>query len=204
MGEEDESFGWDEYLLYNNKAGFIFLVDATDGWSIVKPATGAPEANTSRQVKYQGAAYTLQYAYNAQTTYVAGEFYWRVERGQKSYNEDFANGKLLLSREQSAGSGGQEVSWSVGSKLDAQTVVQAFKLKGQEAKFNRDVAPLSSGNSSELSIGTWIVLLVIIFIVFAMMSRCSRDCDPRVEDCSSSTRSSGGSYGGYSSGGGHK
>lgn len=204
VGEEDESFGWDEYLLYNNKAGFIFLVDATDGWSIVKPATGAPEANTSRQVKYQGAAYTLQYAYNAQTTYVAGEFYWRVERGQKSYNEDFANGKLLLSREQSAGSGGQEVSWSVGSKLDAQTVVQAFKLKGQEAKFNRDVAPLSSGNSSELSIGTWIVLLVIIFIVFAMMSRCSRDCDPRVEDCSSSTRSSGGSYGGYSSGGGHK
>ena len=205
VGEEDESFGWDEYLLYNNKAGFIFLVDATDGWSIVKPATGAPEANTSRQVKYQGAAYTLQYAYNAETTYVAGEFYWRVQRGQKTYNEDYANGKLLLSREQSVSLSGKEITWSVGSKVDAQTVVQAFKLKGQEDKFARDVAPLASGGSSGLSITTWIVLLVFIFILFSMMSRCSRTCDPRVENCSSSTRSTGGgSFGGYSSGGGHK
>ncbi len=204
VGDEDESFGWDEYLLYNNKAGFIFLVDSTDGWSIVKPATGAPEANTSRQVKYQGSFYTLQYAYKAETNYVAGEFYWRVERGQQTYNEDYANGKLILAREQSAGAGGQEVTWSVGSKVDAQTVVQAFKLKGQEAKFDRDIAPLTSGDGSSLSITTWIVLLVIIFIVFSMMSRCSSNCDPQRENCSSSARSSGGSFGGYSSGGGHK
>jgi ribosomal protein S27E len=58
----DESFGWSEYLLYNAKAGFQFLVDASDGWSLVKPTTGAPEAQTSRQVKYQGSTYTQQYA----------------------------------------------------------------------------------------------------------------------------------------------
>ncbi|NJM44109.1 MAG: DUF4178 domain-containing protein [Brachymonas sp.] len=204
VGEDDESFGWDEYLLYNQKAGFIFLVDATDGWSIVKPTTGAPEVKSKSQAKYQGAAYTLQYAYKAETTYVAGEFYWRVERGQKTYNEDYANGKLLLSREQSASTGGQEVTWSVGSKVDAQTVVQAFKLKGQEDKFNRDVTPLSSGGDSGMGILSWVILIFILFVVFSMMSRCSRDCDPRVENCASGTRSGGGSYGGYSSGGGHK
>ncbi len=208
VGDEDESFGWDEYLLYNSKAGFQFLVDASDGWSLVKPTTGAPEAQTSRQVKYQGNTFTQQYAYKAETNYVAGEFYWRVERGQKTYNEDYAHGALLLSREQSAGKGsggsGQEVTWSIGSKLAASTVVSAFKLKGQEAKFERDdVKPLSSGGS--LGVVGWIVVLVIIFIVFSMMSRCSRDCDPQRENCSSSARSSGGSYGGYSSGGGgHK
>jgi predicted RNA-binding Zn-ribbon protein involved in translation (DUF1610 family) len=202
LDDPDEHFGWDEYLLYNAKAGFIFLVDTTEGWSIVKPVTGAPEANTSRQVKHQGATYTLQYAYNAETTYVAGEFYWRVERGQKTYNEDYASGKLLLSREQSKGTGGQEITWSSGSKVDSQVVVNAFKLKGQEAKFNRDVAPLASSDDSGLSIVSWIVLIVIIFIVFSLMSQCSRKCDPQVENCSSSYRSSGGSYGGYSSGGG--
>jgi hypothetical protein len=40
--DPDEHFGWDEYLLYNQKRGFTFLVDAEDGWSLVKPVTGAP------------------------------------------------------------------------------------------------------------------------------------------------------------------
>ena len=42
-------------------------------------------------------------------------------------------------------------------------------------------------------------------ILLILLSRCS-SCDPRVENCSSSSsyRSSGGSYGGYSSGGSHK
>jgi ribosomal protein S27E len=206
VGDEDESFGWSEYLLYNAKAGFQFLVDAEDGWSLVKPTTGAPEAKTSRLVNYQGSSFTQQYAYKAETNYVAGEFYWRVERGQQTYNEDYTSGKLVLSREQSAGSSGKEVTWSIGSKLEASTVVNAFKLKGQEAKFDRaDVAPLSSGDASSLGVVGWIVVLVVIFIIFSMMSRCSRDCDPQYENCSSSSyRSSGGSYGGYSSGGGHK
>src|SRR5256884_6895289 len=33
MGEEagdDESFGWEEYLLFSQKAGFAFLVDSSD------------------------------------------------------------------------------------------------------------------------------------------------------------------------------
>ena len=205
IGDEDESFGWSEYLLYNAKAGFQFLVDATDGWSLVKPTTGAPEVKTSRLVTYQGASYTQQYAYKAETNYGAGEFYWRVERGQQTDNEDYANGKLVLSREQSAGSAGKEVTWSIGSKLEASTVVSAFKLKGQEANFQRsDVAPLSFTGGSSLGPIGWIVVLVIIFVLFSMLSRCSSPCDPQRENCSSSVRSSGGSYGGYSSGGGHK
>jgi ribosomal protein S27E len=210
VGDEDESFGWSEYLLYNAKAGFMFLVDASDGWSLVKPTTGAPEAQTSRQVKYQGSSFSQQYVYWANTNYVAGEFYWRVERGQKTYNEDYANGKLVLSREQSAGKGeggaGQEVTWSIGSKLDAATVASAFKLQSRTADFQRsssgsDVSPVSL---SWPSMQTWMVIaFFVIFLLFEMRS-CSRDCDPQRENCSSSYRSSGGSYGGYSSGGGHK
>jgi endogenous inhibitor of DNA gyrase (YacG/DUF329 family) len=206
VGDEDESFGWDEYLLYNAKAGFMFLVDASDGWSLVKPTTGAPEVQTSRQVKYQGSTFTQQYAYKAETNYVAGEFYWRVTRGQKTYNEDYANGKLVLSREQSAGSSGQEVTWSIGSKLDATTVASAFKLQSRTADFQRsasssDVSPVSL---SWPSLQTWMVIGFILILLFIEMRSCTRSCDPQVENCGSSYRSSGGSYGGYSSGGGHK
>ena len=204
VGDEDESFGWDEYLLFNAKAGFIFLVDSTDGWSIVKPATGAPTQRGSNAQSYLGTNYTLQYSYKAETTYVAGEFYWQVARGQTTFNEDYANGKSLLSSELV----GKELTWSVGSKVDHTTVSLAFKIKDRDADFRRaDVTPLSgSGLGSGFggyNIGVWVILVIFMLMIVISMSRCSRDCDPQVENCSSA-RSGGGSYGGFSSGGGHK
>jgi endogenous inhibitor of DNA gyrase (YacG/DUF329 family) len=198
IGDEDESFGWDEYLLFNAKAGFIFLVDATDGWSIVKPATGAPTKQGNKAYSYLGTSYSLQYSYQAETTYVAGEFYWQVQRGQTTFNEDYAGGKNLLSSEKA----GQELTWSVGSKVDHASVAAAFKIKGRDNDFQRaDAAPLGS---SGLGIIGWIVIILVIIMILGMMTRCSKSCDPQYENCSSSYRSGGGSYGGYSSGGGHK
>ncbi len=198
LGDEDESFGWSEYLLFNAKAGFIFLVDATDGWSIVKPATGAPTKSGSKAYSYLGTSYALQYSYKAETGYVAGEFYWPVQRGQTTFNEDYAGGKNLLSSEQT----GKELTWSVGSKIHHASVAAAFKIQDKNADFQRaDVAPLAS--SSGLGVIGWIVILVFVLIILAMFSRCSSNCDPQTQNCSSS-RGGGGSYGGYSSGGGHK
>ncbi|MEO5670142.1 MAG: DUF4178 domain-containing protein, partial [Ramlibacter sp.] len=112
-GDPDESFGWEEYLLYNRKRGFTFLVDSEEGWSVVKPVTGAPTlAASATSASYLGTTYQQQYSYEAETTYVAGEFYWLVERGQKSFNRDFAKGNSLLSMEQTP----KEVTWSSGSK----------------------------------------------------------------------------------------
>ncbi|MBC7602547.1 MAG: DUF4178 domain-containing protein, partial [Ramlibacter sp.] len=89
-GDDDEQFGWSEYLLYNRKRGFSFLVDSEDGWSVVKPTTGGPSLSPNGQsAVYLGTNYKLLYAYNAETNYVAGEFYWPVERGMKTFNRDF-------------------------------------------------------------------------------------------------------------------
>jgi hypothetical protein len=203
MGQEpgdDEQFGWEEYLLYNAKRGFSFLVDATDGWSLVKPVTGAPVlAGNGQSATWQGSTYKQQYAYAAETTYVAGEFYWQVQRGQKTSNRDFASGRQLLSMEQSR----NEVTWSSGGKIDSDTVAQAFKLEGQKDLLKRsDAAPFTAARS--VGIIPVIVILVVILIFLSLISRCS-SCDPRVENCtSSSARTSGGSFGGSSSGGGHK
>ncbi|MGJ7492727.1 DUF4178 domain-containing protein [Variovorax sp. ZT4R33] len=198
MGNEpgdDEHFGWNEYLLYNRQRGFSFLVDAEDGWSMVAPTTGAPSmAESGKTAKYLGKGYQQQYAYNAETTYVAGEFYWQVERGQKTFNRDFANGNALLSMERSA----NELTWSSGSKMDSATVAAAFKLDAKKDMFKRaDAAPLSA--ASGMGCGTIILIVVVILILLIILSTCSGRSSG-----GSSTRSSGGSYGGYSSGGGHK
>ncbi len=203
MGAEpgdDELFGWEEYLLYNLQRGFAFLVDSEDGWSLVRPATGAPKLEAGERVaRYLGKSYSLQYQYNAETTYVAGEFYWPVVRGQKTYNRDFGNGNALLSMEQSP----REITWSVGNKINSDKVVEAFKLQGKaEAARRRDAAPLNidlgGGVRKGIGCGTIILILVILLIVLVLMNSCSGSSG------STYYRSSGGSSGGYSSGGGHK
>ena len=201
---DDEEFGWSEYLLYNAKRGFVFLVDAQDGWSLVKPVTGAPGHNPgSQNASYLGSDYRLLTTYTAETDYVAGEFYWRVVRGQTSQNQDFAKGPTVLSREQTGRAGvgtGEEVTWSSGSKLNGDTVAKAFKLDGNKALFQRtDVTPLSGARS--VGCGTIIIVVIVIFILLVLLSRCSR-CDPARENCGA--RTSGGSFGGFSGGGGHK
>lgn len=199
--DDDESFGWSEYLLYNRQRGFVFLVDSEEGWSLVKPATGAPTFKPGAQsVSYLNTSYRLLSSYNAVSDYVAGEFYWRVERGEKTFNRDFANGHALLSQEQS----GAEITWSSGNKLDGDTVASAFKLDANKKLFKRsDAAPLSS--ASGVGCGTIVTVGVLILILLLLFTRCS-SCDPKVENCSSSgsSRTSGGSFGGFSGGGGHK
>ena len=203
MGQEpgdDELFGWDEYLLYNAKLGFNFLVDATDGWSLVKPVTGAPvTSNNGKTARWNGAVYQQQYQYQAETTYVAGEFYWQVRRGQKTQNRDYAAGDKLLSQEQDA----HEITWSAGSKISSDLVASAFRLEGKKDLLKRtDAAPFSAAKG--IGIIPIVIMLVVIMVVLSLISRCS--CDPTKQNCSTSSgaRSSGGSFGGFSSGGGHK
>ncbi|MDO9199001.1 DUF4178 domain-containing protein [Rhodoferax sp.] len=198
--DPDEHFGWEEYLLYNAKRGFTFLVDSTEGWSVVKPTTGAPVMSDNGQsATYLGSRYQLKESYNAETTYVAGEFYWQVSRGQKTSNRDFASGKNLLSMEQSP----KEVTWSAGSNIESDAVARAFKLEDKKELLKRsDAGPGSAAKG--VGFGTVIVLFLIILLFLLLISRCS-SCDPKTENCaSSSARSSGGSFGGFSSGGGHK
>lgn len=192
---DDEQFGWNEYLLFNRQKGFSFLVDASDGWSLVAPTTGAPKmAGNGNSATYLGKSYQKLYAYNAETTYVAGEFYWQVARGQKSFNRDFALGKSVLSSESTP----QELTWSSGDRLESAAVAQAFGMDARKAQFKRDeVKPFTAAPS--LSIGAIIIILVVIVFLLIVLSTCSGG-----SGSGGGYRSSGGSYGGYSSGGSHK
>ena len=201
--EDAEHFGWDEYLLYHPKRGFSFLVDSEEGWSMVKPTTGAPQLSGNGQsASYLGSSYQLEYSYEAETTYVAGEFYWQVARGQRTFNRDFTKGKALLSMEQTPA----EITWSSGSRMEADAVIKAFGLQGKEDLLKRtDAAPVSA--SSGVGCMSVIIMFVILVIFLALLRGCMQSCDPQRENCSSSGstwRSGGGSYGGYSSGGSHK
>lgn len=198
-GDDDESFGWDEYLLYNRKRGFAFLVDSEEGWSLVRPTTGAPSLSPNGQsAVYLSQGYRLLYSYEAETNYVAGEFYWPVERGQKTFNRDFASGSHLLSMEQTP----REVTWSSGSKVSSDTVAAAFKLQDKQGMMKRgDAGPVTPGKGcAGVGCGTIVLFLIILIIILLVIKAC-------VDDNTGSGyygRTGSGSFGGYSGGGGHK
>jgi ribosomal protein S27AE len=213
----EEQVFWREYLLYNKARGFAFLVDAEDGWSIVRPLAGVPSSKGDL-VMWDSVSYKKRYSYNAKTTYVLGEFYWPVHKDQRTLNTDFhsTGGSLVLNREQSR----DEVTWSMGEILSADEVAKAFRIKESLGAFQRDVKPWRQRFDVSL-IDVWIILIVVIF--FVALSSCSDDDDcgevkgrygeasNEYKQClrdnqrSGSYRgSSGSSYGGYSSGGSHK
>ena len=216
---EDEQVFWREYLLYHRTTGFAFIVDAQDGWSWTAPITGVPEP-IGEAVRYQGTLYRKLYDYRGRTTYVLGEFYWKVERDQTSQHTDYAASgsasQKRLNRERTGEDGAQEIVWSGGETLSATQVMQGFRLApDRAASFQRDALPTSVGSSGLIAkVFFWGFLLVVLLIMF----RCDGDddCDElRASHGASSAeyqnclnrnraRSSGGSFGGFSTGGSHK
>jgi hypothetical protein len=221
---DDEQSFWREYLLYHRTAGFAFLVDAEDGWSWVRPLTGAPVAK-GQGASWNGVDYRKLYSYPAKSTWVLGEFYWQVRKNERAMVTDYAGpGGAKLAREQT----GQEVVWSAGQALDVKVVGQAFGIQpGALAAMRRDASPLSGLAPSSLSgsggmgLSQGVVILVVVVVVMLLMAQCSSDsckqerqafgeASAEYQQCqrnhsSGGFRSSGGSFGGFSSGGGgHK
>jgi Domain of unknown function (DUF4178) len=208
--EEGEQYFWREYLLYNRTQGFAFLVDSGDGWSVVRVLTGAPEP-VGAGVRWQGQQFNLQERYEAITTHVLGEFFWRVKRDEVGEVADYQRGNLRLSREKSQG----EITWSLGRTLEAAEVVQAFGLKAEAlAQIQRDTVPMGDGKHITKGL---IICVVIAIMLVTMVRSCSRDdCDDTAktfgpqsaeyQQCLANQRRggyySGGGSGGYSGGGG--
>ncbi|WP_140634625.1 DUF4178 domain-containing protein [Methylibium rhizosphaerae] len=215
---EDEQVFWREYLLYHRTEGFAFLVDTEEGWSWTRPITGVPKTLGADRVSLEGVTYRRKYSYSAKITWVLGEFYWHLEREQRTFNTDYegtgASARKQLNREQA----GDEVTWSAGQTIPVDTVLKAFRIAPEAAgALQRDAGPVSASKSSALA---YIFLGMLILLVLVAAVRCgSDDCDDvrrnfgeysnEYQQCKrsggSGVGSRGGSWGGFSSGGGgHK
>lgn len=225
---DDESFFWREYLLYNRTAGFAFLVDSDEGWSWALPLTGAPaggQLSGAQTLQWQGVPYRLQESYVSEVSHVLGEFYWKVQQGQRTWHHDYrstgATADRRLNREEVRDGAGAEVVWSAGRTLTDAVVSRAFGLTDDaRARVQRDVAPVNFRGMSAAA-PVWIFIAFVVLMV--VLSRCSSDdrCEsamqaygaqsPQYQQCLAQRRSGafiprtgGGSFGGYTSGGSHK
>lgn len=123
--DDGMEWSWTEYLLHNPYRGFAWLVEDTQRhWSFVEPVRGAVPTVDGARAYWKDETFRVFQKGEARVKHVLGEFTWEVAVGDSAETLDFVAPPRMLSQERTY----EEVTWSVGRWLAAETVGKAFKL----------------------------------------------------------------------------
>lgn len=125
---EGVQYSWDEYVLFNPYHGFRYLSEYAGHWTYIEPLSYLPSSSGSgsSEVHLKGQAYKLFQTSFPRTTFIMGEFPWRVHVGDAVTARDYTAAPDSLSEEVT----GNEVNWSKGRYIDPKVLWTAFKLSG--------------------------------------------------------------------------
>jgi len=154
---DDERYRWREYLLYAPEGReYVFLLEEDGDWQFIVPIlVGDVERGGPHQVGFRGQAYHQTQSVSAEVEHVIGEFYWKVEIGERVEAIEYAGGGAKLSEERTA----DEVVWSHCIPIGGGEVRRAFGLAPRAKKGKR----LQSGwgiTWALLMIG-WVVVTIV-------------------------------------------
>jgi uncharacterized protein DUF4178 len=139
---EGVQYFWSEYLLYHPQIGFRWLVDSDDHWNYVRAVPPGEIMESAKFASYQGKNYRIFQDAQAQVECVIGEFYWKVEAGEKVQGVDYVAPPYMLSKEVSTvyisdpdkpnkkrrATG--EINWSLGTYITVPQIEKAFNVTG--------------------------------------------------------------------------
>jgi hypothetical protein len=175
-GVEDEGtlYEWEEYLLFNPYKGFRYLTNYEGHWNWVIPLEAMPLrfARAGKPaVRFDGRTFKHFTGAMAQTTFVLGEFPWRVKVGDVVQADDFVDAPTVLSSE----STDDEVTWSRGEYTGGAEIWKAFGLPGSAPRARGVYLNQPSPFAGKVG-GIWstmflmLALLVGLAIAFAAVS----------------------------------
>ena len=171
--DEGESFTWEEYLLFNPYKGFRYITEYDGHWNFVTPLESQPTrfALTRRPaVQMDHHMYKHFSGAQATTTFVLGEFPWRVKVGEQVMADDYVDPPLILSSETTT----DEINWSRGEYTPGAEIWKAFALPGQppppKGVYLNQPSPFKSG-SMWGNFGLFLLVLLALTIFFATFSR---------------------------------
>lgn len=171
-------YEWEEYLLYAPAVGFRWIVNGEGGWYFVDPVSPGEVKKTGTMVWYQGKRFYHKESVAAVVRYVRGEFYWRVEIGEKTRATDFTSRSEMLSEELSS----NEVNWSFGRAIDPAALDRAFDPRTGRSNpmvlpAPRVVTPPKPMTPLWLGCGLWVVMIALAIAVWMGLAALSM---PRV------------------------
>ncbi|NJK88706.1 MAG: DUF4178 domain-containing protein [Myxococcales bacterium] len=127
---DDIKYGWSEYLLYEQGAGFRWLVLSNGHWTFVEPASAGDLEERGRRIRYRGMDFTHFSSAAAKVDSIRGEFYWKVEVGETVAASDYVSPPHMLSKERAP----DEVTWSFATYLPRGQVAHAFSAPSAQTR----------------------------------------------------------------------
>ncbi len=164
---------WSEYLLYHPQIGFRWLVHSDDHWNYVRAVPPGEIMESAKFANYQGRNYRIFQDAQAEVECVIGEFYWKVEAGEKVQGVDYVSPPYMLSKEVSKvyisdpdnpskkrrATG--EINWSLGTYIEVPKIEKAFNVRGLPRPGN--IAP-NQPYKHWWIYKYWIVLLLVLLL----------------------------------------
>jgi Domain of unknown function (DUF4178) len=124
---EGVRYPWQEYLLYEARHGFRWLVESKGHWSFVEPISAADvQRQGDDRARYDSKVFRHFQGGEATVDVALGEFYWAVARGDRVSSQDYVCPPLMLSSE----ADDQEINWSLGHYTPPADIWKAFGLVG--------------------------------------------------------------------------
>lgn len=122
-------YPWEEYLLYNEKRGFRWLLCNQKHWAIAESITAGltPDDQT---LEYDGARFRLFDRGLARVKTVLGEFYWKVSTEERVTMTDYIAPPQMLSFEESAAGETKELAITRLDYVPVEEVEEGFRLTG--------------------------------------------------------------------------
>ncbi|MEO8027630.1 MAG: DUF4178 domain-containing protein [Bryobacteraceae bacterium] len=122
------TYEWTEYVLFNPYKGFRYLTEYQGHWNFVTTIESIPEPVIGIRpgVKYKDLTYKHFQHANADTSFVLGEFPWKVQLGEIVGADDYVAPPYMLSAETTS----DEITWSLGEYTPGSEIWQGFKLPG--------------------------------------------------------------------------
>jgi len=172
VGGGSDAYSWYEYLLFNPYHGFRYLAEYNGHWNFIRtlPGLPTPAAVGKRSgVYYDGKKYARFSSAEAQTTYVIGEFPWRVQVGDTAVDDDFISPPYMLSSEATPG----EVTWSQGVYTTGQEIWQAFRLPGSPPRaqgvYPSQPSPFGGNIRSVWTQWLWLMVVLAAIMFYFMI-----------------------------------
>jgi Zn-finger nucleic acid-binding protein len=171
---DNEGSHWEEYLLFSMGAGFLWLTHADGVWYLGEVLNSLPD-DRGDEVHFAGKLYRKLYDYTASTTYVLGEFNWRVKIGDAVGVTEWGAGASSLARETYQ----NEVTWTSSEKIAQAEVAKIFavSLPEQASKWST----VASGGAIDSVIGggngiptNWVIgACVIAYFIYDVIDGAS-------------------------------
>jgi len=166
-------YSWHEYVLFNPAKGFRYLTEYDGHWNLFSILRSLPEDDSGAStVTYLGEVYRHFQTADATTTFVLGEFPWRVRMGESVTVSDYVSSPRVISKEGT----GKEVTWSMGEYVTCGDLWKSFNLTNEPpvpvGVYENQPSPLSASVKSIWAmVGMFLIASLLLLVIVYVTAR---------------------------------